>query len=182
MSRNQVYGQSGATAVCLFLREEEKGQRTLYSANIGDARAVISKGGKAIRLSFVYNIIFIIYTQDHKAGDENEKTRIENLGGFVRNGRVMGILAVARSFGDHGLKAYVTADPFINSIKITKDCEFIIIACDGLWDVVEDQAAVDFVKRKLEEKEKPTHIAQLLVDEAIAQGSQDNVTVLVIFL
>lgn len=62
MSRNQVYGQSGATAVCLFLCEEEKGQRTLYSANIGDARAVISKGGKAIRLSFVYNIIFIIYT------------------------------------------------------------------------------------------------------------------------
>lgn len=59
MSRNQVYGQSGATAVCLFLHEVKKGQRKLYSANIGDARAVICKSGKAIRLSFVYYILYI---------------------------------------------------------------------------------------------------------------------------
>lgn len=94
----------------------------------------------------------------------------------------MGILAVARSFGDHGLKAYVTAEPYINSEELTNDCEFLIIACDGLWDVIEDQGAIDFVKKKIEEGNNPTTIAELLVNEALAEGSQDNVTVLVIFL
>lgn len=77
--------------------------------------------------------------QDHKACDAEEQARVEALGGFVIRRRVMGVLAVARAFGDFLLKKYVPAQPYTSTTKLDARSQFIILACDGIWDVLEDQ-------------------------------------------
>ena len=59
-----------------------------------------------------------MFAQDHKATDDTEISRIEAANGFVVRRRVMGVLAVARSFGDYALKKYVTAEPFTSTTKL----------------------------------------------------------------
>lgn len=125
---------SGSTAaVCVIRRQGPK--RYIYTANCGDARAVLCHAGAAVRLS-----------KDHKATDALERARIEAAGGFVIRKRVMGVLAVARSFGDYVLKKFVTTEPYTSTTKIDGMSQFVIIACDGVWDVLEDQEAVDLIK------------------------------------
>lgn len=97
---------SGSTAVvCIVRRQAAK--RYVYTANCGDARAVLCHAGAAVRLS-----------RDHKATDAAEKARVEAAGGFVVRKRVMGVLAVARAFGDFVLKKYVTAEPYTSTTKL----------------------------------------------------------------
>jgi serine/threonine protein phosphatase PrpC len=127
-------------------------------------------------------------THDHRFDDPLEVARIEKAGGFVFKGRVMGVLAVTRSLGDHMLKDYVIAHPTVNERtldlnEVTKnpyaEPTFLIIACDGLWDVMRDQEAVDLVRQYPGEK---TSVAQHLVEEALRRGSTDNVTAIVAWL
>lgn len=97
---------SGSTSVvCIVRRQGQK--RYVYTANCGDARAVLCHAGMAVRLS-----------KDHKATDAAEKARIEAAGGFVVRKRVMGVLAVARAFGDFVLKKFVTAEPYTSTTKL----------------------------------------------------------------
>ena len=80
-----------------------------------------SSGFHARRLSY-----------DHTAEDPSEQARIQAAGGFVTRGRVLGILAVARSFGDHGMKDFVLAQPHICEVNLDlKHHPFLILACDG---------------------------------------------------
>jgi len=144
---------------------------TIYAANAGDARIVLGHGGKAHRI-----------TKDHRTDDPDEVRRIEECGGFIFKGRVLGILAVTRSLGDHCMKEYVIAKPYTSETSIDirpeTDISFIILACDGLWDVIKDQEAVDFVVDRIREKEL---VAKYLVEEALKRGSTDNITVSVAF-
>lgn len=97
-------------------------QRILYTANVGDARIILCRGGKALRLSY-----------DHKGSDENEGKRIANAGGLILNNRVNGVLAVTRALGDAYMKDLVTGHPYTTETVIQHDLdEFIIIACDGV--------------------------------------------------
>lgn len=120
-------------------------------------------------------------TQDHKASDEAERKRIEDAGGFVLRGRVLGMLAVARSFGDHTLKPFVPAKPDVQAEKLGPDDEFVILACDGLWDVVTDLEAVNLVHQWMREGKDKQSVAEALLEEAKEHGSTDNITVLVVF-
>jgi len=102
---------------------------------------------------------------------------------------VLGILAVTRSFGDHGMKEFVTAQPFITTTILgSEDSEithpFLILACDGVWDVFTDQEAVDFVNERIEAGDNNMSLdaAECLVQAAIDRGSADNITVIVIYL
>jgi protein phosphatase PTC1 len=97
---------SGSTSVVSIVRKQGT-KRYVFTANCGDARAVLCHAGMAVRLS-----------KDHKATDASEKARIESAGGFVIRKRVMGVLAVARSFGDYVLKKYVTAEPYTSTTKL----------------------------------------------------------------
>ena len=106
--------------------------------NLGDCRAVIcNKKNKAIEL-----------TIDHKPNIPNERNRITKLGGKIyKDGpdyRIEG-LSVSRSFGDLDAKPYISHRPQITNYKLKKD-KFIILACDGLWDVFSSQQAIDFVE------------------------------------
>ena len=148
---------------------------TIHAANAGDARVVLSHEGEAFRM-----------THDHRTDDPEEVKRIEESGGFIFKGRVLGVLAVTRSLGDHCMKEYVIASPYTSkkTITITPDANnnkasFIIVGCDGLWDVIQDQEAVDFVLKRITEKEL---VAKYLVEEALKRGSTDNITVSVAFL
>lgn len=97
-------------------------QRVLYTANVGDARIILCRQGKALRLSY-----------DHKGSDENEGKRIANAGGLILNNRVNGVLAVTRALGDTYMKDLVTGHPYTTETVIQPDLdEFIIIACDGV--------------------------------------------------
>ena len=140
---------------------------TLYTANVGDGRIVLCQGGKAIRLSY-----------DHKASDKREQQRILEAGGFVAHDRVSGVLAVTRSLGDEELKEYVIGRPFTTKAKLTKDSLFLIIACDGLWDVCEDQQACDLIMDIYQKDQKMA--ATRLVDFAMEAGSADNISAMVI--
>ena len=96
--------------------------RVLYTANVGDARIILCRNGKALRLSY-----------DHKGSDENEGLRITNAGGLILNNRVNGVLAVTRALGDTYMKDLVTGHPFTTETVIQPEIdEFLILACDGV--------------------------------------------------
>ena len=104
------------------LRQAATRQRVLYTANVGDARIVLCRNGKALRLSY-----------DHKGSDENEGKRIAGAGGLILNNRVNGVLAVTRALGDAYMKDLVTGHPYTTETVIQPDLdEFLILACDGV--------------------------------------------------
>ncbi len=104
------------------LRESATRQRVLYTANVGDARIVLCRNGRALRLSY-----------DHKGSDENEGKRVANAGGLILNNRVNGVLAVTRALGDAYMKDLVTGHPYTTETVIQPDQdEFLILACDGV--------------------------------------------------
>ncbi|KAJ5243005.1 Protein phosphatase 2C [Penicillium citrinum] len=150
------------------LQDRAVRQRVLYTANVGDARIVLCRNGKALRLSY-----------DHKGSDENEGKRITNAGGLILNNRVNGVLAVTRALGDTYLKDLVTGHPYTTETVIQPDAdEFIILACDGLWDVCSDQEAVDLIRNVQDAQQA----SKILVDHALARFSTDNLSCMVIRL
>lgn len=197
---------AGSTACVLFLHHQ---RNTILIANTGDTRAVLCHNHIAINLSY-----------DRKATDPEEVSRIVRSGGFVKGGRVQGILAVTRAFGDLQLKKVsgysseslsshsgkqfnpdsteiLICDPEISSFSpITQD-EFMIVATDGLWDVMTSQQAVDIVLEEcskiglvlppsdsmtIDLKSKLDKIANILLSRALELGSTDNITVMIIVI
>ncbi|OJD20355.1 hypothetical protein ACJ73_08312, partial [Blastomyces percursus] len=141
-------------------------QRVLYTANVGDARVVLCRNGKALRLSY-----------DHKGSDENEGKRISNAGGLILNNRVNGVLAVTRALGDSYMKDLVTGHPYTTETVIQPETdEFLILACDGLWDVCSDQEAVDLIR----DTEDPQLASKILVDHALSRFSTDNLSCMIV--
>jgi len=182
-SRKAGLMTSGATVVmCLVKRSSSDpgADVTIHAANCGDARAVLSctvDGNGAACAEKCTRLTF-----DHRADDEGETNRIEAAGGFVYAKRVLGILAVARSLGDHGLKEYVIAKPYVSETTMTKaEGQFVVVACDGLWDVMDDQVAVDMV-RDVAATDGKDSVADVLVQEAVKRGSTDNITAIVAWL
>ncbi|ODM15709.1 hypothetical protein SI65_08943 [Aspergillus cristatus] len=158
--------QSDPATVLPKLQEKASRQRVLYTANVGDARAILCRNGKALRLSY-----------DHKGSDENEGKRIASAGGLVLNNRVNGVLAVTRALGDAYLKDLVTGHPYTTETVIQPDAdEFVILACDGLWDVCSDQEAVELIRNVTDAQEA----SKILVDHALARFSTDNLSCMVI--
>lgn len=100
-------------------------RRVLYCANAGDARGVLCRSGKAVRLTY-----------DHKGSDKQEAKRIVEAGGFVMSGRVNGVLAVTRSLGDSSMKEFVVGAPYTTETELCSEDEFLILACDGVGHVL----------------------------------------------
>ncbi|KAK0257407.1 mgpp2cl-1, protein phosphatase 2C-like protein 1 [Friedmanniomyces endolithicus] len=161
-----VPGFSDAGATEVKLRQAATRQRVLYTANVGDARIVLCRNGKALRLSY-----------DHKGSDENEGKRIAGAGGLILNNRVNGVLAVTRALGDAYMKDLVTGHPYTTETVIQPDIdECMILACDGLWDVCSDQEAVDLIRTT----QDPQYASRQLVEHALARFSTDNLSCMVV--
>ena len=188
---NDALAHQGSTAVAVILHESDDGTRTLLSANVGDSRAILSRKGKAVEL-----------TRDHKPNDEREKRRILAMGETiewdaecmvhrVRN------LSLARAIGDRYAKPAVSPEVEIQHFPVSEeDDEFIVLASDGLWDVMTSQDVVSFVNNYIENEVSRMrkdnaanyrlvlrkNMAKLLAREAIRKGSTDNICVLMIWL
>ena len=169
-----IWDSGSTSAVCILDRIESR--RILYSANIGDSRTVLCREFAPMRVSV-----------DHKPSDPSELNRIVEMGGFVSSqSRVSGILAVSRAFGDHSLKPFVSCEPYFVELDLSDQDQFVIIACDGLWDVFTDSEAVDFILSETKEMDPEsidcTLLSQKLVRLALTRGTTDNVSVIVIWL
>ncbi|KAL1137164.1 hypothetical protein V6Z11_A12G288900 [Gossypium hirsutum] len=172
----------GSTAVVAVV-----GNGKVVVANCGDSRAVLSRGGVAVALSF-----------DHKPERPDELERVEAAGGRVINWnghRVLGVLATSRSIGDGYLKPFVICKPEVNIRELTDGDEFLILASDGLWDVVSNKVACQVVRKCLNSRVRRKSIAivdgnrnraagaaAVLVELAMARGSKDNISVIVVEL
>ena len=143
---------------------------TLYVANAGDSRAVLCrKGGEGHDMSV-----------DHKPTLEGEKARILAAGGFVADGRVKGSLALSRAIGDIGFKQtpgigpeaqMVTALPEVRVEQLLPGDEFLVLACDGIWDVMTSQQVVDFVRERLGLGHAPSAVCAALCDACMAPNT-----------
>lgn len=170
---------SGSTAITILIRDQ-----TLYCANIGDSRAIACVGGQLELLSW-----------DHKPNNEVEFHRIVKAGGWVEFNRVNGVLALSRAFGDFVFKnnitktsteQMVTAFPDVEIRPLSIDWEFVIVACDGIWDVMGNQEALDFVRDRLAAGLSVASICEDMLSHCLAvdgrQGARgsDNMTVIII--
>ncbi|KAF5455451.1 hypothetical protein F2P56_025024 [Juglans regia] len=165
-----VSSSSGTTALTALIFG-----RLLLVANTGDCRAVLSRKGKAIDMS-----------QDHKPIYPSERRRVEELGGYIDDGYLNGVLSVSRALGDwdlkfpHGSSSPLIADPEFQQVVLTEDDEFLIMGCDGIWDVMSSQQAVSLVRRGLRRHDDPEQCARDLVMEALRLNTFDNLTVIVV--
>ncbi|KAJ9673282.1 hypothetical protein PVL29_023088 [Vitis rotundifolia] len=161
---------SGTTALTTFIFG-----RTMLIANAGDCRAVLGKRGRALELS-----------RDHKPNCPSERLRIEKLGGVVYDGYLNGQLSVARALGDWHMKGPkgsacpLSAEPELQETLLTEDDEFLIMGCDGLWDVMSSQCAVTMARKELMLHNDPERCSKELVREALKRSTCDNLTVIVI--
>lgn len=122
----------GSTGVVAYINHN-----TLWVANVGDSRAVVSHDGRAIQLSY-----------DHAASVPEEEDRIVSEGGVVMDGRVGGMLAVSRSFGDQQHKPFVKADPHIQKYELTRDDHFLLLGCDGVNEAFTNDDAIFMIEAR----------------------------------
>lgn len=149
--------------------------RNMIIANAGDCRAVLGRRGRAIEMS-----------KDQKPNCISERLRIEKLGGVVYDGYLNGQLSVSRALGDWHMKGPkgsacpLSAEPELQEIFLTEDDEFLIMGCDGLWDVMSNQGAVTMARKELMIHNDPQRCSRELVREALKRNSCDNLTVIVV--
>ncbi|KAL4589264.1 hypothetical protein LXL04_002170 [Taraxacum kok-saghyz] len=176
----------GSTAVVSLICSSH-----IIVANCGDSRAVLYRGKEAIPLS-----------TDHKPNREDEYARIEAAGGKVIqwNGhRVFGVLAMSRSIGDRYLKPWIIPEPEVTFTARAREDECLILASDGLWDVMSNEEACQVARRMILIWHKKNGGAQIergvggvdpaaqaaadyLAALALQKGSKDNISVIVVDL
>ncbi|KAJ4781548.1 Protein phosphatase 2C family protein [Rhynchospora pubera] len=151
------------------------GEKMIIVANCGASRAVLCRGGSSVTLS-----------SDHKPNRPEEMQKIEEAGGKVMESdgyRVRGVLTASRSIGDHNLKPCVIREPEVSIMERLEEDEFLILASDGLWDVISDEMACMIVRNSLSSVGLTVDdAASLLTRMAISRGSRDNISVLVVQL
>lgn len=175
----------GSTALISLFYPNKKNSLNLKIINLGDSRSILCNN---------YNI-GIQLTLDHKPNLYCEKNRILQLGGDIHfseddDPRING-MSVSRAFGDLD-NPYISQTPDVFDYKIT-DEKFIVMGCDGLWDVLGNQETVDFVletydkiisdKKKLTDMKgkSENNIAQKLADYALKKNSKDNISIYILF-
>ena len=160
--------EAGSTAGIAYI-EKKNGKRFLYCANVGDTRSIlIKKNNRIVKLSY-----------DDRVSDRKEKNRIINQGGVIFNGRIYGQLMLSRCFGDWSIKEYgVIVLPHVAKIELTSDDLYLIIATDGVWDVLSDDDIVKLIQINSNSLGKCKNI----VIESLNRESEDNISCFVISL
>lgn len=190
---------SGSTAVVVIMFKDY-----IITANTGDSRCILSRNGYVKNLSF-----------DHKPKNLGELMRIHNDGGYVSQNRVNSILALSRAFGDFNFKLHnnnnhgrfnlsksnkkvpltppeefqVTVEPDIIFQKLDKSQdEFLVVACDGVWDCYKSNDLIQLIRHQLSLGKKLTEINEIILDNCIGMANTitgigfDNMTIIIIAL
>ncbi|KPI90505.1 protein phosphatase 2C-like protein [Leptomonas seymouri] len=183
LSERETNESGSVCAVALIIDDK------LIVGNVGDCEAVLSRNGKPVVLTVRHTI----------ASNPSEEERVRGVGGKVCHNRVghpnynpaVVSLAVTRAIGDAGFKlarytdgkaSGVIAVPDTTVTKLTDDDEFLVIGCDGLWDVMTYGEVVDFCYHRFQEGMPAQNIAEELAQAALAKGSTDNVTAMLVHL
>ena len=176
----KVAKEMGTTANVVLLTKNH-----IYISNVGDSLSVMFKNGKAVKLN-----------QEHKTTLRSEYERIQKSGGHIYNNRIEGKLKLTRAIGDlifksqPGLKFYeqsVTAFPEITKIKRTDDISFIVMACDGVWDCVEEQGFCEEIEKniRMNPKKKLSDIIAEIFDKLVSKTNNipigtDNMSCIIV--
>ena len=151
----------GTTATIVLIKDNK-----IYCANVGDSKAYI-----------IYDNSYTQISSDHKCTIEDEKIRVESMGGEIKKNRVMGQLILTRTLGDLYVKQYgVISTPDISVNDIRGNMKYIILASDGIWDVVDLDTLVGMGKAGKNVGEFCEDIVKL----AINKNTKDNVSCIVI--
>ncbi|GIL79279.1 hypothetical protein Vretimale_16457 [Volvox reticuliferus] len=192
--------QAGSTATVAVIKDDK-----LVVANVGDSQAILSRNGNAVTLAHYHRV----YGSGPDVTSEIE--RVKSVGGWVDDGRVCGVLAVSRAFGDWEFKGSglprlletgiergywdsefaaqqsFSADPVVSTPDVTETLltegdEFLIVASDGLWDVLPPREAVAWARKEFRAKKDASEVAASLAGLALKRYSTDNVAVVVVDL
>ncbi|XP_063222631.1 protein phosphatase 1B isoform X3 [Bacillus rossius redtenbacheri] len=166
--------KSGSTAVCALISP-----RQVFVANCGDSRALLCRDGKPV-----------FATCDHKPVLPAEKERIIRAGGSVMIQRVNGSLAVSRALGDYEYKnvegrgpceQLVSPEPEVSVMDWDEGRdEFLVLACDGVWDVMTNEDLCSFVRSRLAISSDLESIANQVIDTCLYKGSRDNMSIVLV--
>jgi len=167
--------KSGTTAVCVLISS-----KYIIFSNCGDSRGVLSGDGAKP----------VLVTQDHKPNNPPELERIQNAGGSVMIQRVNGSLAVSRALGDFEYKnvdgkgpteQLVSPEPeFYMKKRETDKDEFLVLACDGVWDVMTNEDICSFISARMRVTDNLEQIANEVIDTCLHKGSRDNMSIIII--
>ncbi|XP_030638085.1 protein phosphatase, Mg2+/Mn2+ dependent, 1Nb (putative) [Chanos chanos] len=173
MACREGWERGGTTVVAMVITP-----RHIYFVNCGDSRAVLSRGG---RVGFS--------TEDHKPFSPGERERIESAGGSVMLQRVNGSLAVSRALGDFSYKAVqwrpateqmVSPEPEVTAVERSPADEFLVLACDGVWDMVSNEELCAFVRSRLRICTSLGEVCSQVIDLCLYKGSLDNISVILV--
>ncbi len=165
---------SGSTALVVML---QRGGSCLNVAWVGDTKAVLCRGGRALPLTF-----------DHRLTHPSERARVLAVkGATVEGGRLDGHLSLSRSLGCTSANSRrkppgLSAIPDVRSEPLRPADEFVLLATDGLWDVLSPDEAVRIARAHFAAYEDPFMVAEQLVASALQEGADDNVTVMILRL
>jgi len=178
--KEEVGKDSGTTAVVALVHNNK-----LYVANAGDSRCILCRSGKVVEMS-----------KDHSPDVEDERNRIEAAGSKIcSEGRINGGINLTRAIGDHGYKQNkdlpaekqaVIALPDVRVTDLTEEDEFLVLACDGIWNAMTNDEVLDFVRERLNREEKISKICEEIFDHCLAPDTNndgtgcDNMTCLII--
>lgn len=167
--------KSGTTAICVLISNNY-----IIFSNCGDSRGVLSGDGSKP----------IVVTQDHKPSNPPELERIQDAGGSVMLQRVNGSLAVSRALGDFEYKnvdgkgpteQLVSPEPeFYKKKRDHATDEFLVLACDGVWDVMTNEDICSFVAARMSVTDDLEQIANEVIDTCLHKGSRDNMSIIII--
>lgn len=168
------YYQIGSTATIIYITKElvdeniNETQKVLYCINIGDTKCILTQTTGSRKLSF-----------DDLLTDKSEYNRIIEGGGYIKNGRVCGKLMISRAFGDWEIKQHgLICTPHVTKLCINKDCKYVIVATDGIWDALDD---LDVYKLSLS-TENSKNLCDDIIKNALEKKSRDNLSCFVIKL
>ena len=173
----KVAYESGSTCLLSFIFTKNR-KKYIQILNTGDSRIILCKKQNRRRYP-------IQLSNDHKPDNINEYIRLNNMSKKITNDGCVwrvGSLSVSRSFGDYDSKPYIISTPEMSIIEIDSNDEFILIACDGLWDVMSNVEVINFIDGRLKNNVDPKVIIKELANEAINLSSEDNISIIIKFL
>ena len=162
------YYKIGSTATIIYIAKDINNKIILYCINVGDTKCILTQTNGSRKLSY-----------DDLVNDQNEHNRIIKDGGYIKNGRVCGELMISRAFGDWESKQYgVICSPHVTRLEINENSKYIILASDGVWDVLDD---LDVYKFSLT-AENSKKLCDDIIQNSLDRESSDNISCFVIKL
>ncbi|XP_010897143.4 protein phosphatase, Mg2+/Mn2+ dependent, 1Nb (putative) isoform X1 [Esox lucius] len=172
-ARREGWERGGTTVTSTLISP-----RYIYFANCGDSRAMLCRAGQVC-----------FSTEDHKPYSPLERERIESAGGTVSLQRINGSLAVSRALGDFSYKGaenrpptqqMVSPEPEVSAVERSPGDEFLVLACDGVWDMVSNEELCAFIHSRLRVCTDLRDVCSQVIDLCLYKGSLDNISIILV--